>query len=193
MKKLYLRIANEHLDSLRQRLNSVWNHEIALIPISEDAQYYRDAMVCVAFSAFAVEYAISELLWWRALFQTPRKDRPKLIKQVRDTRDMRDRLGLLRRITKLPDSLLREIAELFRLRNRIVHCKVQYSHSMRTVYEVDRESKKIRKVRKFVRGLILPGVSSEFLTDAEWCYMVAERAVDMLEKERDSPEWPIQP
>lgn len=193
MKKLYLRIASEHLESLRKYLNSVQAQDIVLIPINESAQYYRDALVCVSFSAFAVEYAISELLWWRALFQTPRKDRPNLIKQISDMRTIPERLALLRRFTKLLDALFLDMKNLFDLRNRIVHCRVEYSHSVRTVYEVDRKNKKIRRVRKFVRDLILPGVDSEFLMRAEWCYLVANRAVELLAQERDSPEWPIQP
>lgn len=172
---------------MKNNKNQIW-----IGPYGE-SQHYRDALVCMVFSAFAVEYAITEFIWVRIGLQETQENR-HILRKYRDIR-MPARLRFVRRMSKLPKDLFRDMDRLFSLRNKLAHGRAILQEGEVDVVKIDRERKEAFTVREYRRWVAIPGLNSDFddrdysriglniLAEAEWCYEVAKRAVQAMDRE----------
>ena len=180
---VYLRIARQHLNSMKN------NPKDMFISTVHESQHIRDALVCIVFSAFAVEYAITELIWTRIALQTPAKYRRMMIGPlVKNMRSINDRIEFLREATKMSDTLLSDIKRLFDYRNEIAHCRPEFYEGSVQVLRSDKNGKTV-SVAENREILRFAGATFAYVYVAEWCYETAKRAVRALREEVNAPEW----
>ena len=114
----YLEIARQELDQLKHCAEPV-------VVGSKYSDHFRHAVVSSIFSAFAVEYALTELIWAKCFFQTPEPHRRISLLCASRMRTIPERLEFVRRTTKVPNDLVSKIQELLNYRNRIAHCHIK--------------------------------------------------------------------
>ncbi|MSP22759.1 MAG: hypothetical protein EXR66_07060 [Dehalococcoidia bacterium] len=115
---LFLDIANRHLDQLSNTPGPVLTGD-------SPSDYFALALISSIFAAFAVEFAMSELIWTRAFLQTPRPYRSVTASQGRRARTIPEKVSLLQSIADLDASLLGDVRRLMQYRNRVAHANVQ--------------------------------------------------------------------
>jgi len=114
----YLEIARRELDRLKQCAEPV-------VVGSKYSDHFHHAVVSSIFSAFAVEYALTELVWAKCFFQTPEPHRRISLLYASRMRTIPEKLEFVRKTTKVPNALISKIQELFDYRNRIAHCHIK--------------------------------------------------------------------
>ena len=211
--ELFLRIAREQNDLLEKR-----EPGLQLGPTAADySPAFQHALICSAFSAFAVEHAIAQLRWERCWLQTPEPFRQITRRQAAAARTIPAKLELLRSTTDLAEDLLRDIQKLFDYRNGIAHANpgpfegdtlgFEALEAIETAGRADELDKAMESSFKgddrllkniahefgeFGISLNLAGVGTDDIEKAPWNLDVAERAVQSLEEELRKP-WPAPP
>ena len=115
----YLEIAKNELEQLKRCTQPL------VVGTDEYSEHFRHAIVCSVFSAFAVEYALTELIWVKCFFRTPEPHRRIALLCASLTRTIPAKLQFIRKVTAIEDSLVKEVGKLFEYRNRIAHCHVE--------------------------------------------------------------------
>lgn len=117
--------ADFYLKIARQELNQLKHCVGAVVVGSKYSEHFHHAVVSSIFSAFAVEYALTELIWAKCFFQTPEPHRRISLLYASKTRTIPEKLEFVRKTTKIPNALVRKMQELFDYRNRVAHCHVK--------------------------------------------------------------------
>lgn len=175
--QLFLQIAKENLDRAVVKEGAYWAP-------GDMSHHYREAMVCSLFSAIAVEHSITEVLWTRVFFQTPKPFRSMLMKSLLSRpRSVEERLDLLASVTRLSGRLLDDVRELFRYRNTIVHSRPESS-------EEAPHYDSLNDTWDTARTISYPEPGNKVIEHASIHLELARQVVAVLESEEKSPEWP---
>lgn len=197
----YLEIARQELDELKNCVGPV-------VTGSRYSEHFRHAVVSSIFSAFAVEYALTDLVWAKCFFQTPEPHRRISLLCASRMRSILDKLEFLRKTTKVPNALVTRMQELFDYRNRIAHChikafegKVLGSDSVVSLVSQGKGDELDEAVNQFLRGdegalraltdeageesrsLNFDGMGTRDLEAAEENFRTARAALKALRKE----------
>lgn len=197
----YLEIAHQELNRLKHCVGAV-------VVGSKYSEHFHHAVVSSIFSAFAVEYALTELIWAKCFFQTPEPHRRISLLYASKTRTIPEKLEFVRKTTQIPDALVRKMQKLFDYRNRIAHCHVKASEGR--VLKVDSVESLVRQgkrdeldaaIERFLKGdegvlraltddvgkasksLDFDGVGTRDLDAAEVNFQTARRALKALRQE----------
>jgi len=193
---LFLEIAREHL---RRLVGLKGPRTVG----RQSSPHLRHAIICSVFSAFAVEHAITELIWSRFFFQVPKPYQAIALDHARSLRNTDARLDFLRAATNLPDDLIHEMKRLIEYRNKIAHARPKpFEGKMKSVEFPEDESEfgirtvtgdELQKliVEKDVKHLELDGVGTPDIDIAPQNLLIAEQALNVLRSEMDSSEWPV--
>lgn len=208
--------ADFYLDIARQELRQLeaCDEQVSLGSTGYSA-HFRHAVVCSVFAAFAVEYALAELIWTRCFFQTPKPYRGFALQHASRLRTIPDKLEFIRATTNIPSDLLEDMRPLFDYRNRIAHARVKTFDgkvldfdSLQDAIAQGRGSELARatdvalggrlnalesladELGKETKFLQLAGLGSEDLDAAQEHLKIAEGAVEALRRELNSAEWP---
>ena len=180
------------------------------------SQHFRYAVVSTVFSAFAVEHAITELIWVECFLKTPAPHRQKTMQLAQKLLNIPDKLEFLQNSTQLSKELLNALRELFDRRNRLVHLRSKdvFSHDSGVIdfegaqallqqgrgRELDSAIESalqgkpdalqtlIDEVGGVRTSLTLPGISSDVIDEAEENFGIAKRALKALRKEWNTPK-----
>ncbi len=76
-------------------------------------------------SAFAVEYALTELIWVKCFFRTREPQRRVALLCASKMRTIPAKLEFVQKATKIEDPLVKQMGKLFDYRNRIAHCHIE--------------------------------------------------------------------
>ena len=115
---LYLEIAADAVEKLRKCPRPV-------VIGSRSSEHFRHALVVSVFSAFAVEYALTELIWVSCFFRTPEPHRQISLLCASKLHKIPEKLEFVRKTTKIPSKLVDKMQKLFEYRNGIAHCRVK--------------------------------------------------------------------
>ena len=209
MVSLYLGIARKQLETLK-------NLDGPIIIGDNDSPHVEHAIISSVFSAFAVEHAITELIWVRCFFQTPNPQRRITVTHASKLRNLYERLQFIRDTTEISEEVLTEIKELFEYRNSIAHSrptthegKVLSFEALEEINSVGRGDELDTAIAKMDTGnsdplekladafgthtvsLDLRGIGTPDIEAAYKNFVIAERAVGELLRARDSAKWPI--
>ena len=132
--ELFLAIAEQHLHELDELSGPV------TVGSDEVSDHVRLGLICSVFSAFAVEHAMSELIWVRCFLQSPLPYRHVTALQARSARTVPAKLALLRAVTDLDEELLGGLKDLFEYRNQIAHATIEGFAGRRLSFEERRSS-----------------------------------------------------
>ena len=204
----YLEIARQELDELRQCADPV-------VVGSTYSDHFRHAVVSSMFSAFAVEYALTELVWVKCFFHTPDPHRRISLLYASRARTIREKLEFVRRTTEIPNELVSGIQNLFDYRNRMAHChvkafqgKVFDINSVESLVSQGRGDELDAAIGQFLRGeegvlsaltdeagtesesLNFDSISTCDLEAAEENFRTARTAVEAFRKEARISGWP---
>ena len=197
----YLEIARQELDQLKHCAEPV-------VVGSKHSDHFHHAVVSSIFSAFTVEYALTELVWAKCFFQTPEPHRRISLLYASRMRTIPEKLEFVRKTTKVPNALISKIQELFDYRNRIAHChikafegKVLDFDSVESLVSQGRGDELDTAIEQFLRGddgvlraltdeggkesksLNFDGMGTRDLEAAEENFQTARTALKALRKE----------
>jgi len=206
--EFYLDIARNALDQLKRVVGPVMIG-------SEYSEHFRHAAVTTAFAAFAVERAMTELIWIECFLITPPSERWKGVLLASKLRSIPDKLDFLAHKGILQDHR-KKIQILFERRNQLAHLRnsdvVTYSGGTLTfedAQEINRQGRSSEldaAIMEQLRGqddafqalanefgspstsLSMPGISSETVYEAEENLAIAEAAHKILMEIRTSYE-----
>ena len=200
--------ADFYLEIARQELHQLKHCVGAVVVGGKYSEHFHHAVVSSMFSAFAVEYALTELIWVRCFFQTPEPHRRISLLYASRMRTIPDKLEFVRKTTKIPNALVKKMQELFDYRNRIAHCHVKPFEGK--VLDFDSVESLVRQgkgdeldaaINRFLKGdegvlraltdgagkenkfLNLDGMGTRDLEAAEENLQTARRALKSLRKE----------
>jgi len=167
------------------------------------------------FSAFAVEHALAELIWVRCWLQTPAPYRSITRKQAANARTIPAKVELVGAITKIDADILGEMKRLFEYRNRIAHATAEPLDNetlgfdaLKAIQKAGRGDDLDEAIERALRddsrplealakdfgqpriSLVLSGLGTDDVFGAEENFRIAERAVEALTLELNSPDWP---
>lgn len=204
-----LTIADFYLEIAQQELKQLQGCPGPII-LGDDgySEHFRHAVITTVFSALAVEYAITELIWIECFLRTPAPHRNKTLQLAEMLRNVPDKLKFLQNSGLLPSELVNEVSKLFKRRNRLVHLRNQevVSHSGGVISvedvmylnqqgrgsELDSAIKSVlagnpkairnlaNEVGKPQTSITLPGLSTEIVSEAPENLSIAERALAEL-------------
>ncbi len=200
--------ADFYLGIARQELNQLKHCVGAVVVGGKYSKHFHHAVVSSIFSAFAVEYALTELIWAKCFFQTPEPHRRISLLYVSKTRTIPEKLEFVRKTTKIPNALVRKMQELFDYRNRIAHChvkafegKVLDFDSVESLLRQGRGDELDAAIERFLKGdegvlrtltdeagkesesLNFDGIGTRDLDAAEENFQTAKRALKALRQE----------
>jgi len=211
MVSLYLGIARKQLETLN-------NLDGPIIIGDDDSTHVEHAIISSVFSAFAVEHAITELIWVRCFFQTPNPQRRITVTHASKLRNLYERLEFIKDTTEISEEVLTEIKELFEYRNSIAHCRpfthegkvlsfeaVEAINSAGRGEELDEANRLMLEDKpdysQFQElanefgtdkdSLRFRGIGTPDIEAAYKNFRFAERIVEELLRERESADWPI--
>jgi len=198
----YLGIAKHELDQLRLSVGPI-------VVGDRYSEHFRHAIICSVFSAFAVEYALTELIWVKCFFRTPEPHRRIALLCASKMRNVPQKLEFVRKTTGIDDSLLGEMKKLFDYRNQIAHCHVEIFEgkvldfdAIKSLCEQGRGAKiddalmelgdkdddgplkaLANEAGRVTRSINLQGISTEALDAANENYEIAAKALRALRNE----------
>ncbi len=195
----FLEIAQQELDQLKRCAGPI------VVGTDEYSEHFRHAVVSSVFSAFAVEYALTELIWVKCFFQTPEPHRPISLLRASKMHTIPGKLEFIQKTTAVQDILVGQMRKLFDYRNRIAHGHVKPFESkvldFDAVESLVREGKGAELDRameasgegnqnllraladeagKESRTLHMNGIVTEDLDAAEENFLIATKAVKAL-------------
>ncbi len=168
----YLSVAEWHFE----RLEGV-EGPVRLASSGRHSLHFTHAAGVTVFAAFAVEAAISALLWIRCAVQVPSPGRRLALRYARRVRSINERIDFLRAATAVDDDLLDAIRRLFDARNELAHGRI-------TALDDDPVEPPT---------LLGSGMSPVLIDDAPTHLAIARDALKALAVEvQSNPEWSIE-
>jgi hypothetical protein len=148
--------------------------------------HFEHALICSAFSAFAVEYEATRLAVWRTRFQIPVAGQPSPSKVIPERPPWKQVVACLREVTEVPGPIIRKMDKLMMYRHSIVHTRMVLPPDIEV-----RPALLPGQKRELVRRIRTPRITCRNVVLAPRHFANAVEAVEALRKETGSDKWRV--
>lgn len=176
----FLELAKKHLNLLRKSKRTI------LGTSKTTSADIKNSITSIIFSACAIEYAINKLISIRIFFQFEKPYYKMFLSKIKRMRTIEDKKEFLKFTTDIEPKMLNRIKEIYSTRNELLHGNFDFLEGYKKSVTKDGQLTDV-----FVREIIMPGLSSEFLSLAPDIYNDTVEIVKILKGEESNRKWPI--
>lgn len=177
---IFLGLAEKHLNFSRKSRRTI------LGTSKTTSANIKNSIISIVFSACAIEYAINKLISIRVFFQFKKPYYKMFLSKIRRMRTIEDKKEFLKFATDIEPKMLNRIKEIYSARNELLHGNFDFFEGYKKSVTKDGQLTDV-----FVREIIMPGLSSEFLSLAPNIYKDAVEIIRTLGGEESNRKWPI--